>query len=91
MLNQIYILTILVVTSVVLAYYYMLEMDHRTELEKIEKIEEKNRLQQQELNIIRSQTNQCPIGEFKDPRSCYFDSGYMCTWNENAKRCDSKK
>lgn len=37
MLYQIYILSILVITVVILVYYYTQEIDHRKELEKIEK------------------------------------------------------
>jgi hypothetical protein len=91
MLYQIYILSILVITVVILVYYYTQEIDHRKELEKIEKIESKNKQYQNELELIRSQTLPCPVGDFKDPRSCYFDSGYMCSWNDGAKRCDAKK
>lgn len=91
MLHEIYILSMLIITIVIIIYYYNQEIDHRAELEKIKNIEEKNKKLQQELEFIRSQTTACPVGEFKDPRSCYFDSGYICSWNDVAKRCDAKK
>lgn len=90
MVHQIYIFTIIIVTAVILIYYYAQEADHRKEMEKINLLEIKNFKEQRELDIIRSRTVACPYGDFKTPRSCYFDSGYMCSWNDLANRCDIK-
>jgi len=74
----------------VLIYYYLQEEDYRKELEKINRMEMTNRKQQQQLAYIRSQTTPCEAGTFLDPRSCYLNSEFTCTWNELAKRCDQK-
>lgn len=91
MIHQIYILCVLAITVIILVYYYLLESDHRKELEKIDKMEILNRKEQREMELIRSQSSPCPISNFVTPRACYFDSGYACTWNDVAKRCDLKQ
>lgn len=90
MIHQIYILCLLAITVLVLVYYYMLESEHKKELEKINRLEIENKREQQQLEMIRSETVPCQAGSFMDPRSCYYNSGYTCTWNELAKRCDQK-
>lgn len=90
MIHQIYIFCIIVITIAILIYYYIQENEHRKEIEKIDKIESQKRKEQRELDLIRSQTVPCPVGNFRTPRSCYFDSGYMCTWNDIAQQCDAK-
>lgn len=90
MIHQIYLCSILIITIVILIYYYLLEEDHRKELEKISKMEIANRRELQQMAYIRSQSNPCSVGDFHDPRSCYVDSNYACSWNELAKRCDQK-
>lgn len=89
-LHQIYLFTMLVVTVGFLIYYYLQEDNHKKELEKINRMEIANRKEQQQMAYIRSQTVPCVSGTFNDPRSCYVDSGYTCSWNEIAKRCDQK-
>jgi hypothetical protein len=90
MIHQIYILSIIVITVIVLIYYYIQEADYKREIEKIDKLENMRWRDQRELEMIRSQTMPCPFGNFRSPRSCYFDSGYACTWNDLANRCDAK-
>lgn len=68
----------------------MSESEYQHELEKINKLEDKYTLEKGQLDFIRSQTKTCQVGDFKNPRSCYFDSGYQCSWNDLAKRCDQK-
>jgi hypothetical protein len=90
MIHQIYIFTVIVITAAILMYYYAQEADYRREIDKINRLEIKNFKEQRDLDIIRSQTMACPRGDFKTPRSCYFDSEYMCSWNDVANRCDMK-
>lgn len=71
-------------------YYYILDAEHRKELEKINKIESHHIKELQRLEFLRSQTKPCNAGNFTDPRSCYNESGFTCSWNELAKRCDQK-
>ena len=90
MIHQIYIFTIIVITVIMLIYYYAQEADHKKELEKIDKLENHKWREQRELEIIRQQSLPCPRADFKSPRSCYIDSGYTCTWNDLAQRCDAR-
>lgn len=90
MLHQIYITAIFLLTIVIVIYYYSQESDYKKEIEKIDRLESMRRRDQQELDIIRLQSMPCPYGNFKTPRSCYFESGYLCTWNDIAQRCDAK-
>lgn len=89
-MQQIYILCVLVITVVVLVYYYVLEADHKHELEKVNKLESQHKRAQHDLEVARSRTTPCTSGNFTDPRSCYVDSGYACSWNDLTKRCDQK-
>jgi len=90
MIHQIYILAIMTITVIILIYYYSQEADYKRELDKIDRLEKKQFARQRELEIIRTQTMPCQMGNFTTPKSCYFDSGYACTWNELTNRCDSK-
>ena len=78
-------------TIIVLWYYYSQEKNHMLEIEKINKLEYLHEKEERHIDDIRKHTDSCTIGMFNDPRSCYFESGYKCTWNENAKRCDLQK
>jgi hypothetical protein len=91
MIHQLYILIIIVITAIVIFYYYSQEQDYKREIDRISRIEDKYKRESDELDFIRTQTTPCQIGDFKTPRSCYYDSGYACSWNDLAKRCDMKK
>jgi hypothetical protein len=80
-----------VITAIVIFYYYSQEQDYKREIDRISRIEDKYKRESDELDFIRTQTTPCQIGDFKTPRSCYYDSGYACSWNDLAKRCDMKK
>lgn len=90
MLHLIYIVCMFIITFGVVFYYYVLDAEHRRELDKINKMEALHNKELQQLETLRSQTVPCQIGNFTDPRSCYIDSGFECSWNELAKRCDQK-
>ena len=91
MIHQIYILVIIIVTAVIIMYYYIQEVNHQKEIDKINRIESINKRENGRLDEIRAKTTPCQVGDFDNPRSCYFESGYACSWNDQAKRCDSKK
>jgi hypothetical protein len=88
MIEKIYFATIIIVTLVVLYLYLTNERSHKRELERIETIERKLVQKQRDLELIRARTQDCPIPDLNDPRKCYFDSAYKCSWNELADRCD---
>lgn len=88
MIHEIYIFSVLVISIGVIVYYYLQENKHKQELEKINKIEQAFRKEQLELETLRAQTTPCPVGNFTNPRSCYIDSNYTCSWNDITKRCD---
>jgi hypothetical protein len=90
MIEKLYIMGLIIISVWVLYLYITNEQDHRKELEKIEYLEKKRALKERELEMIRSQTKECPIAGLDSPRKCYFDSGYTCTWNDAANRCDKK-
>ncbi len=80
----------IVITIIVLIFYYTQEADYKKEMEKLVKLENQKRIEQQQLDLLRLQTKSCPAGNFLSPRSCYFDSGYACSWNELTDRCEAK-
>lgn len=86
-----YITCVLIITIIVVIYYYVLDAEHKKEEDKIKKMEMNHQRELQQLEIIRSQTMPCQAGTFTDPRSCYNDSNFTCSWNEIAKRCDQKQ
>lgn len=90
MIHQIYICSIIVITVIIIVYYYAKEAEHKKEIEKINQLEAQKKLQQMQLNLLKSKTKPCEIGNFVSPRSCYVDSGYKCTWNDEINRCDAK-
>lgn len=90
-MQNIYFIGLFIVTIMVIYFYMINERDHRAELEKIERLERSDMIRSRELEIIRSQTEKCPIEGLNTPRSCYFNSNYQCSWNDLAERCDKKK
>lgn len=90
MIHKIYFGIVLIITVISLIYYYLQEEDHMKELEKINKMEMENRKELEQIAYFRSKSVPCSAGNFTDPRSCYIDSDYTCTWNSLAKRCDKK-
>lgn len=88
--NMIYIFGVIMITLICIILYIRSVTEHNLELEKIASIETKNRLEQRELDIIRGRTKKCPYYTQNNPKSCYFDSRYRCSWNEEARRCDIK-
>jgi len=90
MIHQLYIFSLIIITIIILIYYFMQDADYQREMIKINKIERRDNLAKQELELIRSQTVPCLVGDFQNPRSCFIDSGYSCSWNERAKRCDAR-
>lgn len=86
--KNIYFIGILGVTLIIIIIYLVRERKHHAEIAKINRLEKEYALEQERLNKIRLRTNPCHIKNLNDPRSCYFQSNYRCTWNERAERCD---
>lgn len=89
----IYIVIILIITSIIIYIYYVQNNEYQQEMRRIELIEQVRLRKQNALDAIRSLTIPCPIKNdngtpFNDPRGCYIKSGYTCTWNEDADRCN---
>lgn len=88
--TKIFICGLFFITLVTLVCYIMREKDHQVELLKISEYENKLRREKRDLELIRQKTTPCTVPDLNNPRSCYFDSGYQCSWNFEAKQCDSK-
>lgn len=90
--NEFFLLAFLLLIIFIIAIFYIYIYirkyeDHKTQLDKIKRIEESNILKQEELSALSTKTFPCDKN-LTDPRSCYFDSAYACTWNEEIQRCD---
>lgn len=88
--NIIYIAGVIIITTIIAILYVRSVIQHNFEIEKIESIEKNKRDIQDQINIIRLRTTKCPFYTENNPRSCYFDSRYKCSWNDEAQRCDLK-
>lgn len=86
--KNIYFIGILGVTAIICILYIIQEKNHQSELDKIHRLEKEYEIKQERLKKIRMRTTPCPISNLNDPRSCYFQSNYKCSWNEQAERCD---
>jgi hypothetical protein len=89
-LKKVYFAGILVITIIVLFLYIKKEREHHKELDKIRRLEKQIKKEKYRLTNIRKQTKPCPVRGFTDPRNCYVQSNYRCSWNEQADRCDRK-
>ena len=86
--KKIYFIGIILVTLFVIAIFMVNEKAHREELNKIRHLERVRNDEIDKLNTIRMRSTPCPVSRLEDPRTCYFQSNYRCSWNEDAKRCD---
>jgi hypothetical protein len=68
----------------------MKQNDYYQEIEKIKRLEMSKYENERRLKRLRSHTSPC-VRNYKNPRSCFFDSGFVCSWNELTKRCEVKK
>ena len=87
-LLNIYIIALVIATLIMFVLYVMGQIEHKKELQKIRDLEAQTKKNNDELQKIRSRTTACPVPNLNTPRSCYFDSGYSCSWNIDEKRCD---
>ena len=85
-----YLLGIFIITILIIIMYIRSEKLHNLELKKINGIENKIKIKQQLLKQKRDKTIECPFKNLNDPRSCYFQSDYTCSWNEETERCEKK-
>lgn len=88
MLLIIYVVGIIIITCIIIYTYIYYDSRYIIELEKIKYLELKKRIRDNELSEIRKLTKACPVENLNNPRKCYFDSNYKCSWNEKAERCD---
>jgi len=77
-----------IVTIIILVLYLGNERSHTAELDRIKLLEQKMKLKHENLMVIRAKTQPCRYKNLNDPRSCYMQSNFVCTWNEEAERCD---
>lgn len=89
-LKWIYFSIIILLTCALFGVFFYKNAEHQKELDKIKNLEVKQEDKQRKINEIRKNGNPCPIPNLNDPRSCYIDSNYRCSWNESAERCDLK-
>lgn len=82
------IFLIISITFIILYIYYIQDSRHKFQVAKIKALEQKYEMKNKELEMVRSKTQQCPVPNLRDPRSCYFGSNYNCSWNELIGRCD---
>ncbi len=90
MIHKLYFIGLIIITILVIYFYMVNERDHRIEIEKIERMERMQMERDRDLILIRAKTTPCPTVGLDNPRACYVDSGYKCTWNDMAERCDKK-
>lgn len=83
-----YIVIIAVLFIMILCVFYYQHTNHQYQLDKIRSLENKYAQKERELNKLRALTTECPVSGLTDPRSCYFGSNYMCSWNDIIGRCD---
>lgn len=84
----VYIVVVVAITLIFLYVYQCQENFHQFQLAKIRTLEFKYELKERELNMLKIRTQQCPVPDLNDPRSCYFGSNYQCSWNDTIGRCD---
>jgi hypothetical protein len=82
------VVIVIIITIIFLYTYYVQECQHQFQLEKIRTLEHKYEMKKQELAVLASLTQKCPVPNLNDPRSCYFGSNYQCSWNDQIGRCD---
>ena len=88
MIEKLYFISVLLISVLILYLYFNENQEYKRELLKIETLEREQDNKQRQLELIRSKTIPCHIGSLASPRSCYIDSGYQCSWNVDAERCD---
>ena len=90
-LKTVYLIGIAIITVIIVISCVANERDYNKEIDKIRMLEEKRRKQEFDIEQKRKLTTPCPTPNLTNPKSCYLDSDYMCSWNELANRCDQKK
>ncbi|ATZ80660.1 hypothetical protein BMW23_0614 [Bodo saltans virus] len=90
MIHYVYILSIVIISIFVFAYYIIKKNDEEEELKKIAYLETMQKKKDEELEQIRMDTVSCSRGNFQTPRTCYFGSDKQCSWNIRTKRCEEK-
>ncbi len=89
-MKSFYIVGVITISIFIIVIYLLSRRDHQKEIAKIEMLELKYKEEKEELDKIRQKTKPCTETGLTTPRSCYFQSMYKCSWNEDAKRCDQR-
>jgi hypothetical protein len=89
-ISLLYIFVLIIITLIITVYYFIKQNDYYQEIEKIKRLEIIENENKKRLERLRTHTKPCNEN-YKDPRSCFFNSGFTCSWNELTKRCEIKK
>ncbi len=90
MYEQIYILSIIIFSGVLIYFFILNQREHQKELDKINLLEKEEEMNNRRLEEARNKTTPCQYQGLNTPRQCYFGSHHMCSWNTNTQRCDRK-
>ena len=86
--TEILVVSLVVITMLVIYFYYIQESRHRYQLAKIKALEQKYEEKERQLESLRLESKECQIPNLTNPRACYFGSNYTCSWNDLIGRCD---
>jgi hypothetical protein len=79
----------MIITILIIIYYFIKQNDYYQEIEKIKRLEALKKKKNIRLKRLRTHTKPCGT-YYKDPKSCFFNSGFSCSWNELTDRCEKK-
>ncbi len=83
------VVSLVVITLLILYFYYIQESQHRYQLAKIKALEQKYEDKERQIEALKLESPECHIPNLTDPRACYFGSSYTCSWNDQIGRCDA--
>jgi len=90
MLLIVYIISIVIIALFVIYIVFSNGVDYANEVNKIDLLEKRFIQREKELAFLRAHTVPCMFNNLNDPRTCFFGSNYMCSWNEITDRCEKR-
>jgi amino acid permease len=84
---KIYFVIMIVIILFAMYYYYNRQIIYANEMKKIEELEK----EYEHIEKLKKETKECKITNLTDPRSCFVNSNYNCSWNKVINRCDELK
>ena len=90
MIKKFYTITIIILILVAVFIFIKQYSDYEYQIEKINNLEKKRENKDKKIEYYRDKTKPCHIENLNNPRSCYFNSNYKCSWSEKANRCNKK-